>query len=173
MVIQTYYINLENLEPLESNIVDNIRETYEKIPQIDDSLASTMANWPEGESMDWTSYISTVGTAYQTYKSLPVGERLHQGYNVRSRQSNDMLLEYTHALASNEKQTLIHLNSFLDLYRRSTPEILEEAVQVVRNVHTGLIRSKSVVMPQGSHETMEKANKILLQAQIVNYINND
>jgi hypothetical protein len=173
-------IRLQEMKPLQSSKVDAVKKAYEKIPDFSDSLADVMAKWPEtdpnGGPLDWTALISPVGQMYQSIKGSPLGYRLHPGYHIRDMQSGAMVLDYTHALAENtvsDQHTLIHLNKFLNLYRKSTPEQLEQAVLVIRSVHRQLITSEDIVLAKGTNLTIEKANKMLLQAQIANLIETD
>lgn len=141
---------------------------------MDDTIATTIADAPETGSDFSTAHLITVAAkTYQQVKQTPILEdRLHPGYSIESRQSEECVLDYTSSLVSHsvsQQQTLMHLNNYINLYRNAQPEVLEDAISVIRSVNIELI-NKQIVLPQGSNETLEKGYDLMIQARIANFI---
>jgi hypothetical protein len=164
---------LRNLESFPPTILNQAKETYSKIPPVDDTIAAVIANQPEGSEISGSAGVVAAKT-YQQVKETPgLGDRLHPGYSIKSRQSEQCLLNYTTSLASHsvsEQQTLIYLNNYINLYRNAQPKVLEAAISVVRSVNLELVNHKQVVLPQGSSQTLEKGYQLMIQARIANFI---
>lgn len=149
------------------------KEVYSRKEPIDDQLIEALINQPPTENAPpgLSTLIPPATLAYKTWKANSVNEHV-QGYGLKGRQSRELALKYSHALASksSKREVMIHLNNFLDIYRKSSPKVMQKAAQSIIDIHKEILECKDIILPKGTTALVIEAEKLISQACITNAV---